>query len=341
LQLAHRSVRKFTAHPVTDGELAALVAAAQSASTSSNLQPWSVVAIRDPEHKARLAALANGQQFINQAPLFLVWIADLGRVHRLAERSGRPLDGADYLESTLIAFIDTALAAQNAVIAAESLGLPRLPQRAVLHHERYDAAAADAHIPAYDQPRKKPTTPDSYCSFGTYRFRYIRSTHSTSNVTCPDRTSAALRAQRALLKHAPHSGGCAPPACYATSSSAARCAASVRFRTRNLRYSHPACFLTVSVPTCSAAAISRLVAAGANANQGQLLALALAQLQRVGHRGGGRHRGGLRETSCPGVNPGARRPPARTPGSYAADAARHRALSTIGIVGCAARSGAV
>jgi nitroreductase len=198
LQLAHRSVRRFTSRPVSDGELAAIVAAAQSASTSSNLQSWSVVAVRDAERKSRLGALTgpSNQRFIEQAPLFLVWIADLGRARRLAERFGLPLDGADYLESTLIAFIDAALAAQNAVIGAESLGLgavfvggirnhpldvaaelslpkhavaafgmaigtpdpdeeagikPRLPQAAVLHHELYDAPAADAHIPMYDE----------------------------------------------------------------------------------------------------------------------------------------------------------------------------------------------
>ncbi|MET0704435.1 MAG: nitroreductase family protein, partial [Mycobacterium sp.] len=102
VQLAHRSVRKFLPQPVTDEQLAALVAAAQSASTSSNLQPWSVIAIRDPERKARLAVLANNQQFINEAPLFLVWVADLGRARRLAQRAGTPLDGADYLETTII-----------------------------------------------------------------------------------------------------------------------------------------------------------------------------------------------------------------------------------------------
>jgi nitroreductase len=195
LQLTHRSVRRFGSRAITDDELAALVAAAQSAPTSSNLQPWSVVAVRDPARKARLAALAGNQAFIEQAPLFLVWIADLGRAHRLAERAGVPLDAVAYLETTIIGFIDTALAAQNVVVAAESLGLgsvfvgairnrpdevaaelglpehtvaafglavgspdpdenagvkPRLPQAAVLHHERYDAAAADAHIPVYD-----------------------------------------------------------------------------------------------------------------------------------------------------------------------------------------------
>ncbi|HQV17915.1 MAG: NADPH-dependent oxidoreductase [Gordonia sp.] len=122
-QLAHRSVRKFLDTPVDDAQLQAIVAAAQSASTSSNLQPWSVIAVRDPQRKARLAALANNQQFINEAGLFLVWVADLGRARRVAERENAPLDGADYLETTIIGFVDTALAAQNAVVASESLGL--------------------------------------------------------------------------------------------------------------------------------------------------------------------------------------------------------------------------
>ncbi|WP_275407863.1 nitroreductase family protein [Actinoplanes regularis] len=76
LQLAHRSVRRFGPRDVTERELATLIAAAQSAPTSSNLQPWSVVAVRDPQRKARLATLAGNQAFVAQAPLFLVWLAD-------------------------------------------------------------------------------------------------------------------------------------------------------------------------------------------------------------------------------------------------------------------------
>jgi nitroreductase len=56
--LAHRSVRAYLPDPVSDDTLTAIIAAAQSASSSSNLQAWSVVAVRDPERKARLAALA-------------------------------------------------------------------------------------------------------------------------------------------------------------------------------------------------------------------------------------------------------------------------------------------
>ncbi|MFV8164822.1 NADPH-dependent oxidoreductase [Mycobacterium sp. 134] len=147
LQLAHRSVRKFTAEPVTDEQLSALVAAAQSAATSSNLQPWSVIAIRDPQRKARLATLANNQQFINEAPLFLVWVADLGRARRLAQRSGAALDGADYLETTIIGFVDTALAAQNAVVAAESLGLGTVFVGAIRNHP--EEVAAELGLPPH------------------------------------------------------------------------------------------------------------------------------------------------------------------------------------------------
>lgn len=70
-----------------------------------------------------MATLAGNQRFIENAPLFLVWIADLGRARRIAERAGSTVAAADYLESTIIGFVDTALAAQNAVIAIESLGL--------------------------------------------------------------------------------------------------------------------------------------------------------------------------------------------------------------------------
>jgi len=140
LQLAHRSVRRFTDEDVSEEHLRALVAAAQSAPTSSNLQAWSVVSVRDRARKARLAALAGGQTFVEQAPLLLVWVADLGRARRLAARAGTSVAATDYLESTLVGFIDAALAAQNAVVAAESLGLGSTYVGAIRNHPREVAA---------------------------------------------------------------------------------------------------------------------------------------------------------------------------------------------------------
>ena len=147
LLLAHRSVRKFAAGEVTEAHVRAMVAAAQSAPTSSNLQPWSVVVVRDPERKARLAAYAAGQAFIEEAPVLLVWVADLSRARRLAARAGTSVDAADYLETTIIGFVDTALAAQNAVVAAESLGLGTVFVGAIRNHP--DRVAAELGLPPH------------------------------------------------------------------------------------------------------------------------------------------------------------------------------------------------
>jgi len=121
--LAHRTVRAYVPDALPPGTLETLVAAAQSAPSSSNLQLWSVIAVEDAGRKARLAQVAGGQAHIEQAPLFLVWIADLARADRVAAAHGRTLEGCAYLEFFMVAAIDAALAAQNAAVAAEAMGL--------------------------------------------------------------------------------------------------------------------------------------------------------------------------------------------------------------------------
>ncbi len=194
--LDHRSVRGYKRDPLPAGTLETLVAAAQSAATSSNLQTWSVVAVNDPAKRAEFAKIANNQKHIEDCPLFLCWIADVSRLERLGQQEKVELENTPYLETFLVAAIDAALAAQNAVVAAESLGLStvyigamrnnivrvaellelppgavcvfglcighplpnvtnavkaRLPQAAILHHDRYDASREQTIRAAYDQ----------------------------------------------------------------------------------------------------------------------------------------------------------------------------------------------
>ena len=120
--LSHRSVRAWSDQPLPDGLLTTLVASAQSAATSSNLQVWSLVAVEDAERKQRLSQIA-GQAHVAKAPLILVWLADFSRIQHQAEKRGVALPAMDYFDSVLIGSVDTALAAQNAALAAESLGL--------------------------------------------------------------------------------------------------------------------------------------------------------------------------------------------------------------------------
>ena len=121
--MAHRSVRAFSSAPLPDGVLEAAVAAAQSASTSSNMQAWSVVAVQDGPRRARIAELAGAQDFIAQAPLFLAWVVDLARLAAVGHAHDRVLPGLDCLDTFLAGVMDTALAAQNAAASLESYGL--------------------------------------------------------------------------------------------------------------------------------------------------------------------------------------------------------------------------
>jgi nitroreductase len=123
LLLSHRSIRGYRPDALPVGTLETLIAAAQSAATSSNLQTWSVIAVTDPDKKAALAKVAANQKHIEQCPLFLVWVADISRNQRLGAQEGVTLETMPYQETFLVAAIDAALAAQNATVAAESLGL--------------------------------------------------------------------------------------------------------------------------------------------------------------------------------------------------------------------------
>jgi FMN reductase (NADPH) len=118
----HRSIRKYKPDPLTDGQLKAIIQSAQSAPTSSNMQAYSVIAVTDPETKRELAKLAANQQYIEECPVFLVWCADLYRL-QYATASVEEVQIPSTTEIFIIATVDAALAAQNATLAAESLGL--------------------------------------------------------------------------------------------------------------------------------------------------------------------------------------------------------------------------
>lgn len=118
---SHRSIRAFTADEVDDETLARCVRAAQMAATSSHVQAYSLLRVRDPGERARLAELCGSQPQVERAGAFLVVCADARRHHLLCERAGAPC--ADNLESFLVAVIDAALLAQNLALACEGEGL--------------------------------------------------------------------------------------------------------------------------------------------------------------------------------------------------------------------------
>ena len=119
---AHGSVRRYKSDPVPATLVETIVAAGQRASTSSNMQTYSVVAVTAKETRIQLMELCGNQQHILQAPVFLAWCADRYRLDQLNRMRGY-VHNAEYLENFLVAAVDAAIAAQNAALAAESLGL--------------------------------------------------------------------------------------------------------------------------------------------------------------------------------------------------------------------------
>jgi nitroreductase len=124
IELIHRhgSVREYKPDPVPREMVETIIAAGQRAATSSNLQMYGVVVTTEPKDRTRMQEFCGGQVHISQAPTFLTWCADLSRLDRICEARGYTHQPG-YVENFLLAAVDAVIAAQNAGLAAESLGL--------------------------------------------------------------------------------------------------------------------------------------------------------------------------------------------------------------------------
>jgi nitroreductase len=118
---SHRSIRKFTDEKIDQSIIDQLVQCGQAAATSSNVQAVTTIQVHDPDKRAKLAELAGGQPYVARASTFLVYCADMNRPKFACERQGGDFSPG-MTEHFIIATVDVALAAQNTVVAAESLG---------------------------------------------------------------------------------------------------------------------------------------------------------------------------------------------------------------------------
>lgn len=121
--LNHRCVRKYSSEPIAEETIVGLVAAAQSAATSSNLQLYSLISVQDEARREAMTLLCGNQNQVRTASWFFGFFADIHRLKESAKRVGMDCEGLDYAEFFTMAVIDAALAAERMVCAAESLGI--------------------------------------------------------------------------------------------------------------------------------------------------------------------------------------------------------------------------
>jgi FMN reductase [NAD(P)H] len=124
--LSRRTCRKYEGRQVPLSLLEALLNVAFSASSKSDFQQASVIIIRDPEQRRKIADLAPAMPWIGEAPAFIVFCADASRLETVCTMHGRSVDNRN-LEALFNATIDAALVMQTFVIMAEQIGLGCCP----------------------------------------------------------------------------------------------------------------------------------------------------------------------------------------------------------------------
>jgi len=121
--LHHRSIRKFTDEDIDEQILDLILKAACNGSTMGNMQLYSIIVTKDKEKMKFMAPFHFNQPIATNAPVILTFVADLHRFNKYCEYREAATDAYSNLQSYHWAVIDAIIAAQNACVAAESLGL--------------------------------------------------------------------------------------------------------------------------------------------------------------------------------------------------------------------------
>jgi|YNPMSStandDraft_1061717.scaffolds.fasta_scaffold01210_5 nitroreductase len=118
----HKTIRKYKSVPIENHILEKVLLAATRASTTGNMQVYSIIVTTRPDLKQQLWEAHFKQNMVLQAPVLLTFCADFNRFNLWCKlRNAEP--GYDNFLSFFTAAIDALLAAQNAALEAEYLGL--------------------------------------------------------------------------------------------------------------------------------------------------------------------------------------------------------------------------
>jgi hypothetical protein len=122
IQLVHRTIREFTTEAISDEIMDKLLEVAQRTATSNGMQSYSIIRVTDPELK-KLIAEVGKQEYIAREPVLLIFVLDSYRNSRIAVEKNYNGDSDKDMDRFFQGWTDACLAAQNLVLAAESVGL--------------------------------------------------------------------------------------------------------------------------------------------------------------------------------------------------------------------------
>ena len=116
-----RSVRKYQDREVEKAKLLQILESARLAPSGHNGQPWKFLIIEDRKTKEELAEVDHNQEWMLEAPVFIVGVAEVA--DRFKDQNGRPADAVRWEAELKKAIRDTAIAMEHMVLEAENQGL--------------------------------------------------------------------------------------------------------------------------------------------------------------------------------------------------------------------------
>ncbi len=119
---SHKSIRQYKQDPVSEELLSVILKAGSHASTTGNMQVYSMIVSRDMKIREKLWEAHFRQDMVLQAPVHITFCADFNRFNKWCElRQAEP--GFNNFLSFFTGSIDALLASQNVCLAAEESGL--------------------------------------------------------------------------------------------------------------------------------------------------------------------------------------------------------------------------
>ena len=125
------SLRRYADKPITEEDLNLILEGAMRAPTAGNMMNYSILVVKDEEKKKKLSVTCDNQPFIAKASVVLIFLADMERLYnyfqlcevdQFCKRNGEQFKEPG-LANLFLSSSDALIAAQNAVITAESLGI--------------------------------------------------------------------------------------------------------------------------------------------------------------------------------------------------------------------------
>ena len=131
----HRTHRRYLTGDVAPDLLRLLCACALSAPSKSDLQQGEILIVRDKVRRNTIADLLPDMPWLRQAPVFLVFLANGGRLPLVSQMRGKPFPN-DHLDLFFNAVVDASIVLATFVRAAEAVGLGCCPISVIRDHAR-------------------------------------------------------------------------------------------------------------------------------------------------------------------------------------------------------------